>query len=298
MRTRCEIAGTLFAALLTTLAAPRAPLSGESVVNAEEGGPIRGLVKNPDGSPAREGYVYLIRAGEALRLVNGEVPELSTTSGIRKLEPATRVAISRDGSFSLPPAGGAFLLVAAGDTGFISVNRLEFRPDKPLRLRAWSRITGSVKVDGTPVADITIAVDPSYGRAATGADDEPRLEHGLSTKTDEDGRFELTRVIPGRFEIGQLVPNGLRRRWYFVSLATVDVEERTVVRPENRRERASRHRAARGPRIGSVAGPGGVDQDPGVDGATARGRRARLPGRPLPRRGPRGGRPRAPHRRP
>jgi thiol-disulfide isomerase/thioredoxin len=49
------------------------------------------------------------------------------------------------------------------------------------------------------------------------------LEHGLSAKTDEDGRFELTRVIPGRFEISQLVLNGSRRRWYFVSMATVDV---------------------------------------------------------------------------
>ncbi len=222
VRTRWETLAHL--ALLTLLLHASSP-SGESVVNAQEGGRLRGLVKNPDGSPAREGYVYLIRAGESLRLVIGEVPELSTTSGIRKLEPATRVAISRDGSFSLPPAGGAFLLAAAADRGFTSVNRLEFRPDNPLRLRAWSRITGSVKVDGTPVADITIAADPSYGRAPTGGDDEPRLEHGLSARTDEDGRFELTRVVPGRFEIGQLVPNGSRRRCYFVSLATVDVKD-------------------------------------------------------------------------
>ena len=85
---------------------------------------------------------------------------------------------------------------------------------------------GKRKADGLPVADITISADPGYGRAASGADDEPRLEHGLSSKTDEDGRFELTRVIPGRLVIGQWVPNGMRGsgRWYFVSLATVEVE--------------------------------------------------------------------------
>ena len=219
VRTRWETLAHL--ALLTLLLLASTP-SGESVVNAQEGGPIRGFVENPDGSPAREGDVYLIREGESLRLMNGEVPELSTTSGIRKLEPATQVAISRDGSFSLPPTRGAFLLAAATDRGFIAVNRREFKPDRPLRLRAWARIIGSVKTDGTPVADITIAVDPSYGRAPTGGDDEPRLEHGLSTRTDEDGRFDLSRVVPGRFEIGQLVPNGSRKRSYFVSLATVD----------------------------------------------------------------------------
>jgi hypothetical protein len=105
--------------------------------------------------------VYLVRAGESLRLVNGDVPELSTTWGIRNPEPATRAVISRDGSFSLPPPGEAFLLAAVADSDFTSVNRLEFRPDEPLRLQAWSRIPGSVKVDGTPVADITISADPS-----------------------------------------------------------------------------------------------------------------------------------------
>jgi peroxiredoxin len=185
-----------------------------------------GLVQQPDGSPAREGSVYLIRQGEAIRLVNGEVPELLTTTGARKLEPALRSKISPEGRFSLPPEMGEFLLVAVGDTGFVSVCQSSFRGDQPLRLRAWARVTGSVKVDGLPVADITISADPGYGRAASGVDDEPRLEHQLSVKTDEDGRFELTRVIPGRLVIGQWVPNGVRGsgRWYFVNLATVEVE--------------------------------------------------------------------------
>ena len=145
-----------------------------------EGETICGLVQQPDGSPAREGSVYLIRQGEALRLVNGEVPELLTTSGARKLEPVLRSRISPEGRFSLPPEMGEFLLVAVGDTGFVSVRRGSFRGDQPLRLRAWARVTGSVKVDGLPVADITISADPGYGRAASGVDDEPRLEHGLS----------------------------------------------------------------------------------------------------------------------
>jgi len=193
-------------------------------MDGTEGETICGLVQQPDGSPAREGNVYLIRRGEALRLVNGEVPELLTTSGARKLDPVLRTKITPKGRFSLPPEMGDFLLVAVGDSGFVSVRRGSFRGNQPLRLRAWARVTGSVKVDGLPVADITISADPGYGRPASGVDNDPRLEHGLSGKTDEDGRFELARVIPGRLVIGQWVPNGVRGRWYFVSLATVEVE--------------------------------------------------------------------------
>ena len=37
--------------------------------------PIRGTVRNPDGSLAREGFVYLVLAGDGLELQNGDVPE-------------------------------------------------------------------------------------------------------------------------------------------------------------------------------------------------------------------------------
>ena len=40
-----------------------------------KGQPIRGLVQNPDGSPAQDGFVYLVPAHDVLSLVNGDVPE-------------------------------------------------------------------------------------------------------------------------------------------------------------------------------------------------------------------------------
>lgn len=214
--------GTCFLLLGLCLFGPGQPRT--PAIEGPEGVTICDLVQQPDGSPAREGSVYLLRQGEALRLVNGEVPELLTTSGARELEPLLRSRISPEGRFSLPPEVGEFLLVAVGDTGFVSVRRDSLRGDQPLRLRAWARVRGSVKVNGLPVADITISADSGYGRAASGVDDEPRLEHQLSVKTDEDGRFELTRVIPGRLVIGQWVPNGVHNRWYFISLATIEVE--------------------------------------------------------------------------
>ena len=142
----------------------------------------------------------------------------------RKLEPATRVEISAEGRFTLPPGPGPFLLAAVAESGFTCVSRLQFRPDAALRFRAWARITGSVKTDGTPVNDITIMAGPSYTMAPVVGDGEPRLEHSLVAKTDEDGQFELPRVIPGRLELAQLVPNGTHKRLYLVNLATLDIE--------------------------------------------------------------------------
>ena len=42
--------------------------------------------------------------------------------------------------------------------------------------------------------------------------------------TDSEGRFELTRVLPGRLTLVQWVPNGVNRRIWSVVRATLDVE--------------------------------------------------------------------------
>jgi peroxiredoxin len=180
-----------------------------------KGEPVRGLVRNPDGSPARDGFVYLVPADDVLSLVNGDVPE-------RKREGVNRSKLSLEGRFSLPPEKGAFLLVALNDAGFAFAHRREFRESDPLRLQAWARVSGTVTVDHKPVADLEISADPSDGRIPV--EGEPRLDYRILVKTDANGRFELPRVIPGRHVIGQWVPNGVRRRVWFVNMATIDAE--------------------------------------------------------------------------
>lgn len=76
-----------------------------AAMDGTEGETIGGLVQQPDGSPAREGNVYLIRRGEALRLVNGEVPELWTTSGAQARSGVADEDHSR-GSILVPARGG------------------------------------------------------------------------------------------------------------------------------------------------------------------------------------------------
>src|SRR5262249_28808934 len=63
--------------------------------------PIRGTVRNPDGAPAGDGFVYLVPAQEEhaieyIDLWNGEVPASEKREG-------ERAKVGPDGRFSLPP---------------------------------------------------------------------------------------------------------------------------------------------------------------------------------------------------
>ena len=112
-----------------------------------KGEPVRGLVRNPDGSAARDGFVYLVPADDVLSLVNGDVPDLKQEGLIRsKLSPEDR--------FSLPPENGTFLLVALNDAGFALAHRREFRESNPLRLQPWAKVSGTVTIDHKPIADL------------------------------------------------------------------------------------------------------------------------------------------------
>jgi RNA polymerase sigma factor (sigma-70 family) len=182
--------------------------------------PIRGAVLNPDRSPAGHSSVYLVPAEgedtiEYLTLQNGDVPA-DERSGTIFAEVGT------DGRFSLPPQKANFTLLALADGGSVVVPRRELRGEDILRLRPWAHVSGTVMLDGKPAANLGLSsYDPDPPRPNP---NEPRIEHRTDIETDAEGRFDLTRVMPGRLVLGRWVPNGVAGRRWFVSLATVDVE--------------------------------------------------------------------------
>jgi thiol-disulfide isomerase/thioredoxin len=76
-------------------------------------------------------------------------------------------------------------------------------------------------LDGKPAANLEIqSQDPDRDRPVPG---EPRIEHRYYVKTDAQGRFDLRRVMPGRLVLVRTVPNGVQRRIWLISMATLDV---------------------------------------------------------------------------
>ncbi len=173
--------------------------------------PIRGTLRNPDGSPAADAFIYLEMGEGQLRLDNGDFFQ-----GQHRL----RVKADRVGRFSLPPQKDDYLLVAVGDGGYASVHRRDLPGDGAIPLHPWARIEGTFKVGGVPTADVELHSfddDPPD-------DGELRLQNYLLAKTDAAGRFVMPRVLPGRHVVRLRVPNNLDRRLWTVNLATVDVE--------------------------------------------------------------------------
>jgi RNA polymerase sigma factor (sigma-70 family) len=181
--------------------------------------PIRGTVRNPDGSAAREGLVYVVppqdeESIEYIELWNGDVPA-------RDRRENERAKVGPDGRFSLPPQGGNFALLALADAGFAIAHRRDLRGDAAIRLQPWARVSGTVMLDGKPAANLELSSqDPDDARPVAG---EPRIERRYDAKTDSEGRFELRRVMPGRLLLGRWVPNGVDRRIWFINMATADV---------------------------------------------------------------------------
>ena len=182
--------------------------------------PIKGTVWNPDGSPAREGFVYVVpphRDGwiDYLSLQNDDVPKHERSRTVH-------ATIERDGRFVLPPQKENFALLALTDAGHALVTRRDIQGEATLRLEPWARISGSVTIGGKPAANLSLqSYDP---QESAPIENEPRLVRQCYVKTDAEGRFELPRVMPGRLMLAEWVPNGVNRRIWPVIRATIDVE--------------------------------------------------------------------------
>jgi thiol-disulfide isomerase/thioredoxin len=177
-------------------------------------GPIRGTVLNADGSPARGGTIYLVRAGDYFKLWDGDASP-------RDHKESIRATIAPDGDFSLPPQAGAYVLVAPVEAGIAIVSSDELRADHAIRLTPWARASGTIKIDGRPAVDSEhfVAIDE-----ATRPENGPHIDIRGSFRTDSSGRFEFARLMPGRHVLGYPVPNGQERRDWFINLATLDVK--------------------------------------------------------------------------
>jgi peroxiredoxin/protocatechuate 3,4-dioxygenase beta subunit len=181
---------------------------------------IRGAVWNPDGSPAREGFVYVVpphRDGwiDYLSLQNDDVPKDERSRTVH-------ATIEGDGRFVLPPQKENFALLALTDAGHALVARRDVRAESTLRLQPWACISGTVTIGGKPAANLRLqSYDPQQSAPI---ENEPRLVRQSYVKTGAEGRFELSRVMPGRLTLAEWVPNRVNRRVWPVIRGTVDVE--------------------------------------------------------------------------
>ena len=122
--------------------------------------PIRGVVRNPDGSPAADSVVYLVAAEDEdtidyLSLINGEVREYDRDRAIHRpgcRRRAIRAATAETRLYACCPIRHGLRITRRGDAG----------RDGVLRLQPWARINRTVTLAGKPAAKLAIsAYDPT-----------------------------------------------------------------------------------------------------------------------------------------
>lgn len=182
------------------------------------GEPLRGTICNADGSPARAGFVALVPVHR-----DGWITYLEYPRDVERAEHlrAAGAKIGSNGRFSLPPQRDSVALLVVTDTGSLLVPKSELRGEDRLLVQPWARVVGKVTIDGKPAARIRLqSYDPDESAPVEGA---PRLVRRYWAETDDAGRFELNRILPGKLTLAQWVPNGVQGRVWPIVRATFDV---------------------------------------------------------------------------
>jgi len=155
---------------------------------------ITGIVRLPDGSPAKGADVYLVPPRQSLNL---QYPD-----GARNI---ASLKTGTDGVYWFSAERGNWLLVAKHRLGYAEATP----PDQDLHLEAWGRIEGVCHLGKGAQSGRSVRANAqsrwnSPGKRARA----PTVSHGLHDKTDAEGRFAIDRVPPGKGTIGAQMEMG------------------------------------------------------------------------------------------
>ena len=182
---------------------------------------ITGTVRLPDGNPAQGANVHLVpRGGFTVRYpadtVSPHFPACKTKA---------------DGRYRFPEQKGNWLLVAVHPSGYAETIPPKHAESPELKLEAWARIEGVYRIGTGPAAGCPVGV--AVGRRWEGLAKPfgyPRVSHhGLDSRTDEEGRFVIDHVPPGKATVGPHIA-------YYGSVRTMSDGRKLDLRPGETRQ--------------------------------------------------------------
>ena len=155
---------------------------------------LSGIVLLPDGKPAEGAEVGLASAKQRgfVTVNSGRFDR-----GVR----IPKVTSGPDGRFAFPPTDDKFLLIAMSDAGYADASSDEFARSGKVVLQPWGRIEGGVRIGPRSGSDQEVAFQPTPPVGKAGF----YIQYSYTTKTDERGRFQFDRVVPGPGTIARIV---------------------------------------------------------------------------------------------
>lgn len=167
---------------------------GEATFDArlKRGEGVSGVVVGRDGKPAAGASVCLIAEGTSAQFEEGQPP---------KRRDAVVTETDQDGRFQFLSQEGAFTLVALNDDGIATLNGAELNVSDVVKLEAWGRVEGVIRVGArlAPGGTVRLFYSPDVSGNA------PQPYFSYTTTTDDHGRYVIERVPPGEVQVAREV---------------------------------------------------------------------------------------------
>jgi RNA polymerase sigma factor (sigma-70 family) len=167
------------------------PLATNDLANAAF--VLRGRLQTSDGKPLSGAQVYAAAPGALVRLyyLTNSVP---TNARVSK----TWTTSAADGTFAvaLPaaPRDGKSVIAVNDGVGYAVATADELSANSNVVVQPWGRIEGVLRVGKSPGRNQTVNIG-IWGSSETY--EWTLVSHGMSVKTDANGRFDFPRVAPG-----------------------------------------------------------------------------------------------------
>ncbi|MSU61772.1 MAG: redoxin domain-containing protein [Pedosphaera sp.] len=164
------------------------PKEGEDITLTfamKKGTGLSGLVVFSDGKPA---------SGTELAIRGGGSSYLSLAQGrFGNRNPDVQVVTADDkGAFAFNPEAEAKMIYAVHDKGYAEVAVANFKTNEPIKLQAWGRIEGVLKIAKPANQAVMLNQGMMTGPEGIQYDFE-----GFQARTDTDGKFLFSKVPPG-----------------------------------------------------------------------------------------------------
>jgi len=155
----------------------------------KKGSGYKGVLLRPDGKPAADVKVYLTDMKDGV-YVSGE--KLEVRENIYR---GTKSSLTdAEGRFSFAPQIDAYSVIVVDDAGFAQVRAEDLARDPQVRLQAWARIEGELKIGSKPGANESVRLWPAHIPYGHHPRPSPPLNIYFNTTTDAEGKFLFARV--------------------------------------------------------------------------------------------------------
>jgi len=181
---------------------------------------VTGKVIGPDGKPAAGAEVaYFTPSVEGQRdfvprIDNGRIVSIfhCPVGNIGGRIPRELIRTGADGTFRIPAASDQIGMVVTHESGGLRAAEAGPVPNPPveLKLQSFGRIEGQLLIEGKPAASKNLKFDYKF-------DDSPKEAYfSMPTPvvTDDQGRFTVDNIVPGKVRLRYDTPSGSGLKHY------------------------------------------------------------------------------------